>query len=133
MTARATTRGRLLQTATRTPDIYEQVPVRTVSETNQRECWQSRHRRRAKQRSSTALLLSQHDRPELPVVVRLTRVAPRDLDTDNLRSALKAPRDGVADWLGVDDADERVTWDYDQRRGQPRQYAVDVEVFEVLP
>lgn len=60
------------------------------------------------------------------VVVQLTRVAPRPLDDDNLASALKAVRDGVADALGVDDRDPRVVWLVDQRKGKA---AVEVQVF----
>lgn len=52
----------------------------------------------------------------LPCVVRLTRLSPGTLDDDNLRGALKAVRDGVADRLGVDDRDPRVTWEYAQER-----------------
>lgn len=37
------------------------------------------------------------------LIVRLTRLAPKDLDDDNLASALKAARDAFAAWLGVDD------------------------------
>lgn len=37
------------------------------------------------------------------LVVRLTRLAPKTLDDDNLASALKAARDAVAQWLAVDD------------------------------
>lgn len=51
----------------------------------------------------------------LPVRVVLTRIAPKSLDGDNLTSALKAARDGVADAFDVDDRDSRYTWVYDQR------------------
>ena len=44
-------------------------------------------------------------------------------------SSLKAVRDGVADALGLaSDRDPRVAWVVDQERGEPRQYAVRVEV-----
>lgn len=66
------------------------------------------------------------------ITVRITRVAPRALDSDNLASACKALRDGIADALrafGVrDDRDARVRWEYAQGRGAPRQRAVRVEV-----
>ena len=58
----------------------------------------------------------------------LTRISPRRFDDDNLRAAFKAVRDGVADWLGVADNDPRVTWQYRQERGQPKQHAVRIEV-----
>lgn len=63
------------------------------------------------------------------VRVTLTRLAPSSgLDDDNLRGALKAVRDGVADALRIDDRDPRVTWEYEQRRSQPRQWAVEIRI-----
>lgn len=60
-------------------------------------------------------------------VVRITRVAPSNgLDFDGLAAACKAVVDGIADWLGVDDRDPRVKWEYDQRRG--KTYAVEIEI-----
>jgi hypothetical protein len=64
----------------------------------------------------------------LPVTVVLTRVAPRRLDGDNLQSGFKAVRDGVADWLGVDDGNGLIDWQYVQRSGRPGEYAVEIEV-----
>jgi hypothetical protein len=34
----------------------------------------------------------------------------------------------VADALGIDDRDPRVTWRYDQRRGKRGQYAVEITI-----
>jgi hypothetical protein len=63
------------------------------------------------------------------VTIELTRVAPRQLDDDNLRGALKACRDGITDALGLrDDSDPRLVWSYSQARGKPREYAVRVTV-----
>jgi hypothetical protein len=64
----------------------------------------------------------------LPVTVVLTRVAPRRLDGDNLQSGFKAVRDGVADWLGVDDGSSLVDWQYCQRSDGPKVYKVEIEV-----
>ena len=64
----------------------------------------------------------------LPVTVVLTRVAPRRVDGDNLQSGFKAVRDGVADWLGVDDGNGLIDWQYVQRSGRPSEYAVEIEV-----
>ncbi len=64
-----------------------------------------------------------------PVLVKLTRVGPRKLDSDNLQGACKAVRDGVSDWLDVDDGDEtKVRWEYAQERGD---YSLRVELLEV--
>lgn len=63
-----------------------------------------------------------------PVEVVLTRIAPRELDDDNLARSFKAVRDQVAVHLGVDDRSKLVTWRYAQEKGKPREYAVRIEV-----
>ncbi len=106
--------------------MYVVAPIKTVSEANQRDHWVKRHRRAKRQRRDAALITPRHP---LPVVVTLTRIAPRKLDDDNLRGALKAVRDGVTDKLGLtDDSDPRLTWVYRQERGQPKQYGVSIEL-----
>jgi len=35
---------------------------------------------------------------------------------------------GIADALGIDDRDPRVSWRYAQRRGEPKVYAVEVSI-----
>lgn len=87
------------------------------------------------QRALVGLMLSHFGAPaSLSCVVTLTRIAPRRLDGDNLQGALKAVRDGVADWLGVVDAEHRssVVWRYEQERGGPRSQALQIEL-EVMP
>lgn len=64
----------------------------------------------------------------LPVVVTMTRHSAGTLDDDNLHGALKAVRDGVSDWLHLDDADPRVTFVYEQARCEEKKYWVMVEV-----
>lgn len=66
--------------------------------------------------------------PALPLVVFMARIAPRQLDDDNLQRAMKAVRDQVAELIGVDDRDPRIIWEYGQERGAAREYAVRVEV-----
>jgi hypothetical protein len=108
------------------------IPIRTVSEANRsrHEHWGTKSRRvKAQRQACYAATWNAIDYPQdLPCTVYLTRISPRKLDDDNLRGALKACRDGVADAIGVDDGDERVTWDYSQRRGKPKEYAVEVTV-----
>lgn len=100
------------------------------SETNQREHWASKARRVKAQRQHVAWAFKAErpDRPELPVIVKLTRIAPRRLDDDNLRAAFKAVRDQVAEWLGVDDADPQVEWHYEDRNGAPKEKRVLIEI-----
>ena len=66
--------------------------------------------------------------PPFAVVVTITRVAPRALDDDNLARSAKAVRDQVAELLGVDDRDPRVTWRYAQERGAPNAYACSIAI-----
>lgn len=58
--------------------------------------------------------------------ITLTRIAPGELDDDNLIGGFKAVRDGVADWLGLNDRDKRLKWLYAQKRGAPKEYAARV-------
>jgi hypothetical protein len=102
--------------------------VRTVSESNGREHWATKAKRVRAQRLAAALTAQAILLQPLPVVVTLVRVAPRMLDDDNLRGALKAVRDGVADAFKVDDRDRRITWRYGQRRGTARMYGVEIGV-----
>ncbi len=98
--------------------IHIPLPLKIVSVANLREHWTTRAGRARMQRATTAALLRAHKPPLLPITVVLTRVAARQLDSDNLAHAFKACRDGVADWLGVPDNDPRVTWEYGQRKGK---------------
>ena len=66
--------------------------------------------------------------PRLPVMVTITRIAPRQLDSDNMIAGTKHVRDEIARLLGVDDNDGRVCWSYVQRRGAPKEYTAHVRV-----
>ena len=99
--------------------------LRLSGSQNAREHWRTRSARVKRERGLARVMCSQLAKPTAwPVLVVLTRIGPRRLDTDNLASSAKAVRDGVADWLGVDDGDEsKVLWAYEQRTGA---YAVEV-------
>ena len=110
------------------------LPVRTWSESNLREHWAKRARRAREQRQAARLLvraannLADASVSSDPITITLTRIAPRRLDSDNLAGSLKAVRDGVADALGIDDGSSRIEWRYAQRKGNPHEYAVLVEI-----
>lgn len=70
--------------------------------------------------------------PRPRFVVTLVRVSAGVLDDDNLRTALKGVRDGVAEALGADDGRGLIRWQYAQRKGPAKQQSVEVEV-ETLP
>lgn len=101
----------------RKPLLECTLPLVTESEANQRDRWGKAKRAKA-QRSAAFLALRQSvSLRGGPLVVVLTRIAPRELDDDNAVSAMKACRDGVADALGINDRDPRLVWIVDQRRG----------------
>lgn len=107
--------------------------VHTVSEANSRDHWAKKAKRVAAQRRFSHWCLEAHILRgglvlPFPLIVTLTRIAPRELDGDNLQSALKATRDGIADYFGVDDRDPRIEWCYGQEKGRVREYAVRVEI-----
>ncbi len=103
--------------------------ARLTGSQNVREHWRARSARVKNERNTAALCCRALGKPaQWPVTVKLTRIGPRKLDSDNVQGALKATRDGVADWLGVDDGDEaKVTWSYAQERGP---YGVRVELVD---
>ena len=107
------------------------VPIRLVSVANISEHWSKSAQRRREHRAECWYSLKAAKIPHmLPCVVTLTRIAPRRLDAhDNLRSSAKGAVDGIADWLNLKtDADHRVEWRYAQRRGEPHEYALEIEV-----
>lgn len=104
------------------------IPLRLPSAANLREHWAAKAKRVKSQRAAVALYLGNGPRPPFPVVVTLTRIAPRALDGDNLQGAFKGARDEVARWFGVPDNDPRVTWHYDQRRDGPKVYAIEIKI-----
>lgn len=94
------------------------IPVATTSEANKRVHWMVRAKRMKQQKLVTEQALATVYRPSivLPCVVRMVRHGVRTLDDDNVRGALKAVRDSIARWLGIDDADVHVRYQYDQER-----------------
>lgn len=105
------------------------IPVRTVSALNVREHWATRSKRVKAERREGFFAFHGVKRLPLPCVVTIVRLGPRKLDDDNLRGALKGIRDGMADRLGVDDADPEVEWRYGQESS--KAYAVRIVVESV--
>jgi Holliday junction resolvase RusA-like endonuclease len=114
------------------PDQLATVPVKTVSESNAREHFFRKAKRAKEHRTAAALVCAAElQKPALPCVVKLVRISPRPLDLDNLQRSQKSVRDGIADWLGIDDRNVAlVHYVYDQEKGPPRHYGVRVEITE---
>jgi hypothetical protein len=110
------------------------VPIRTVSEMNLREHWSKRAKRKKEQGVAIALVLNPTFIRSMRAwgsgvtswAVTLTRVAPRLLDADNLAASNKGVQDSVARVIGVDD--RHIAWTYAQRKGSPKDYAVEIAI-----
>jgi len=101
------------------------LPLKTVGGLNAREHWRTRSARVKRERQTAALLVQPHP---LPCVVTMTRLSVGVLDDDNLQGACKAIRDGIADRLGIDDRDPRVSWRYAQRRCKRGEFGVEIQI-----
>lgn len=106
------------------------LPIKITSPANgSHGHWAADAKRRKDQRTITKWGLMGQPKPPLPVVVTLTRIGVRDLDDDNLAAGFKSVRDEVAAWLGCGDSKrDPITWVYEQQRGEPRQYAITINV-----
>ncbi len=108
------------------------LPLRTTRGLNSREHHMARSRRvKAEHEAVTWALIQAHGRqPPFapPLVVTLTRYSPSiGLDDDNLQGALKAVRDAIAAWLGIDDKHTaQVRYAYAQQR-KSRTWAVRID------
>jgi hypothetical protein len=111
--------------------------LETETESNAKGHWRPKAERAKKQREASffhthAIAMNLRTRLKSGalqrIAVTLTRISPRELDDDNLASALKHVRDGVADALGVDDRDPRVTWRTAQASSGPQTRAVRIDL-----
>lgn len=112
-----------------------QAPIKTISEANEREHWTARHRRKkAQQQLMAAFMFNalRGRRIKLPCRVRLTRIGPRSLDSDNLAASMKHVQDAIASRLGIDDGDaDQVTWEYSQMPVRVKEYGVKVSISSI--
>lgn len=99
------------------------------------EHWTEKNERHKNQKRIVFCNLSPHRAClTLPCVVRLVRLAPRELDPDdNLRIALKWVKDAVAEVITQDfvpgraDGNKRIKWEYDQEFSH--EYKVKIEIW----
>lgn len=112
-------------------DFSVYIPLATISEANTFEHWSDRHRRHKKQKAIVKLTVPTQAYP-MPCTIQLTRISPRNLDDDNLVSAFKHIRDAIAEKInpglapGRADDDQRITWEYSQEKGPPKQQGIRV-------
>ncbi|MFA4900877.1 MAG: hypothetical protein WC563_15270 [Brevundimonas sp.] len=94
--------------------------VRLVNATNEHTHWRVRSKRAKAQRGLASMVLRSicATPPPPPLTITITRHAPSNgLDSDSLPPSGKHLRDGIADFLGVDDGSASLTWLYCQERG----------------
>ncbi len=107
--------------------------LRLFSEANLRENWRAKYQRKCAQQELVRAAFRTvriWDHVDLPLVITIVRVGPKDLDTDNLAISGKACRDQIAKELQMDDGDKRLTWVYEQRRPKvgEAKYAVVIRI-----
>jgi hypothetical protein len=109
----------------------------TVSESNRsNEHWLKKGKRHNLQKLliKSYMMKHVHEINILPCLITMTRIAPRTLDSDNLVSSFKWFRDAIAEHffpdlaIGRADDNERLTWEYAQEKGEPKQYAIRIKI-----
>lgn len=109
--------------------VWTFLPIVTSSVTNQRGHW-SKHSKRTKEQRyvGKCWMNCVKHKIKMPIEVVFTRFAPRMLDPgDNLNSAFKALRDGIAESIGINDRDPAYTWRYEQIKS--KEVGVKIEVY----
>jgi hypothetical protein len=103
------------------------MPIRTYSEANQRGHWRIGYTRKKKQQGATTVYLQIAKCPQQkPKRIRFTRQAKQRLDPDNLAGSNKHVQDAVCAYLGCDDGDESIRFEYEQEKS--KEYGVIVEI-----
>lgn len=92
--------------------------LRIISTINRREHWTVRAKRNREQRKLAWGTMAECRVPQPDAaIITLERRYPNHLkpmDSDNLAISFKAVRDGIADYLGIDDGSARLLWRYTQ-------------------
>jgi len=103
------------------------LPIRTYSEANQRGHWRIGYARKMNQQNHTGVYMRIAKCPQRkPARIRFTRLAKQRLDPDNLAGSNKHVQDAVCKYLGCDDGDESIQFEYQQEKS--KQYGVRVEI-----
>jgi len=112
------------------------IPIKTVSEANTYEHWTKSSKRHKIQKDAVRVCLNgKLGDIRLSCKIKVTRIAPRRLDKDeNLPMSLKWIVDAVCDIIkpglkpGQADSDPGFDISYYQRKGDIREYQVEIEV-----
>ena len=117
--------------------IYSRtIPVKTVSEANISEHWTKRSKRHSMQKMAVTSFL-RADSPNIkpPCTIKLTRIAPRQLDRhENLPCSFKYIVDAICEYIhpgkaaGRADDDPNIKIEYAQEKGAPKTYEIRIEI-----
>lgn len=107
------------------------LPIKLVSEMNNRDCWQAKYRRARFQKMTAKIITASEFKWDgSPIAITIIReIGPRGkfFDSDNDQASKKATRDGITLGLGLtNDNDNRLTWEYKQKKSN--QHRVRVEI-----
>ncbi len=112
------------------------IPVQVISEANIREHWRKAHKRHKDQKFIVRMeFLNQKIPQRLPVTITMTRLSPRNLDSDNLQAAFKYVRDAISEHFITDkapgraDDDPRFTWLYEQKKSKDKCILIECHWF----
>jgi len=114
--------------------IKVKIPIRLRSEANIAEHWRKKYAYRKKMLKIVDAYFPKN-LPKLPCNITITRIAPRTLDDDNFVYSCKNLRDYIADKLipnlapGRADNSNKICFNYQQKKGNPKEYAVEL-IFE---
>lgn len=93
-------------------------PVKSTA--NLREHWRAKSKRVIIERDGAFYATKQAGAPMgFAGTITFTRYGWQPMDDDNLRSACKALRDGIAKAIGVDDGSKTLEWRYEHIHGRP--------------
>ena len=108
-----------------------------VSEMNTKEHWRQSHARHQKQKYRIKKeFMAAKPKITLPIEIRLTRIAPRTYDYDNLVSSFKYIVDAICEYItpglrpGRADSIPGIDISYQQEKGEPKKYSLKIEIFQ---
>ncbi len=115
------------------------IPLVTVSEANKAEHWTKATKRHRIQKNAVKLILrGKISDIQLPCHIKLTRIAPRKFDKhENLPCSMKYIVDAVCELIkpglaaGRADDDPGFSFEYCQRMGEVREYAIEIEIINL--
>jgi hypothetical protein len=109
------------------------LPKELLSEGNKTDHWSKKYKRN-KLKDNYLIAYCSNINITLPALIKITRIAPRALDFDNLHTTMKHYIDFLSSKLipglrsGRADSDPRLKFELLQEKGKVRQYSLKIEI-----